>query len=49
MLDNVYERIILAKYEIILKELESCYKKEWISDKGYGIIKEDIDYLINNL
>jgi hypothetical protein len=49
VLDNVYKRIILAKYEIILKELESYYKKEWLSDKGYGIIKEDIEYLINNL
>lgn len=48
-LDEVYKKVVLDKYEIILKELESYYKKDWLSDRGYDIIKEDIIYLINNL
>lgn len=47
-LSLVHKRIIEHKFKHLLKLLDFYYKKEWITDKGYDIIKMELNYLINN-
>ena len=48
-LDFIYIKILKIEYNKILQKLELYYKKDWVSEEGYGIIKEDIKYLISKL
>lgn len=43
-----YRKVVLIKYNILLKELLNYLKKEWINNKGYDIIQKDIEYLISS-
>ena len=45
----VHEKIIAKRFKEILKQLEQYYKKQWLNQSAYDIIKADINYLINNL
>jgi len=48
-LNKVHHKIVVKDYQNIIKHLQDYYKKRWINEEGYGIIKEDINFLINNL
>ncbi|MDP3043151.1 MAG: alpha/beta hydrolase [bacterium] len=48
-LNQIHQKIIIKQYQSILKLLKHYSQKQWISDWAYAIIKEDIEYLINNL
>jgi len=48
-LNQVHKKIIVKRYQGILKKLEGYYKKQWLNQSAYGIIKEDVNYLISNL
>ena len=48
-LNKVHHKIVVKDCQNIIKHLQDYYKKEWINEEGYGIIKEDISFLINNL
>ncbi len=48
-LNKVHQKIVIKNYQNIMKHLQDYYKKKWINEEGYGIIKEDINFLINNL
>ena len=48
-LNKVHHKIVVKDYQNIIKHLQDYYKKKWINEEGYGIIKEDINFLINNL
>ncbi|MDA3840778.1 MAG: hypothetical protein PF572_06880 [Patescibacteria group bacterium] len=39
----------VSKYDSLLKKLNHFLDKSWLSQTAYDTIKEDIDYLINNL
>ena len=47
--DRISRGILTLKLKLVLAELEVYRKKNWVSEVGYGIIKEDLKYLINNL
>jgi hypothetical protein len=49
ILDRVNKKIVEKEFEVILKLLDNFYKKNWLSQKAYDIIKEDINYLLSNL
>ena len=40
---------LLAEFNILQKTLDGFYKKQLINQQGYDIIKDDINYLKNNL
>lgn len=44
-----HQKIILRRYQEILKHLELYYKKQWLDKAVYDIINADINYLLNNL
>ncbi|MFA4941557.1 MAG: alpha/beta fold hydrolase [Patescibacteria group bacterium] len=48
-LNQVHEKIITKRFQEILKKLDDYYKKQWLNRSAYDIIKEDVNYLINNL
>lgn len=59
-LDDVFEKIdyhltvvqkkfLLVKYGLILKKLEIYDRLDWMTEVGGGIIKADIEYLINKI
>jgi len=48
-LNIIHEKIVKLQYSLILKELELYRKKAWVTETGYGIIKEDLKYLISKL
>ncbi|MEA2089087.1 MAG: hypothetical protein U9O55_04615 [Patescibacteria group bacterium] len=48
-LSSVHKKIIEHKFKHLLKLLDFYHKKEWITDKGYDIIKMELNYLINNI
>lgn len=48
-LNQIHEKIIAKRYQEILKKLNDYYKKQWLNQSAYDIIKADINYLINNL
>jgi len=48
-LNQIHQKIIAKRYQEILKKLEGYYKKQWLNQSAYGIIKADINYLISNL
>ena len=48
-LNEINKKLIEVQLKAIIKQLEQFYKKQWISEKGYEIIKEDINWLINKL
>jgi len=48
-LDKTHERVIENRLQAIIKHLDAFFKKSWISEKGYKIIKDDIEWLINVL
>ena len=48
-LNVIHEKIVKLQYSLILKELELYRKKGWVTETGYGIIKEDVNYLRDNL
>ncbi len=49
ILDGLHAMIVKVKYNLLLAQLKSYYRKNWVSAPAYGIIKEDIEYLIDNL
>ena len=48
-LSQNYKKIIVKRFQEILKKLESYYQKQWLNKSTYDIIKADVEYLINNL
>jgi hypothetical protein len=46
---EIHKKIILIQYQLILIQLKLYQQKGWLNDKGYGIIRGDIEYLINDL
>lgn len=48
-LNQIHQKIVIKQYQIILQLLKFYNNKQWINDRAYAIIKEDIEYLINNL
>ena len=48
-LNKIHEKIVKSYYQILLNELNIFYKKKWLSKNAYGIIKKDIENLINNI
>ncbi|MFA6394047.1 MAG: alpha/beta fold hydrolase [Patescibacteria group bacterium] len=48
-LNKIHDKIVEARYKLILKELELYRKKNWVTETGYGIIREDLRYLIAKL
>ena len=48
-LNQHHQKIIIKHFQEILKKLEVYYKKQWLNQSAYGIIKEDVNYLISNL
>ena len=40
--DRISRGILTLKLKLVLAELEVYRKKNWVSEVGYGIIKEDI-------
>jgi len=48
-LNKINKKEIIKRYQEILKKLENYYKKQWLNQSAYDIIKADINYLINNL
>jgi hypothetical protein len=46
---EIHKKIILIQYQLILIQLKLYQQKGWLNDKGYGIIKGDIEYLMNDL
>ncbi len=43
------EKIIKKRYQFMLRQLKFFLHRSWLSQKAYDIIKEDIEYLINDL
>ena len=48
-LDQVHKRIVAIMYQETLRQLEFYYRKQWLNQSAYDIIKADINYLIRNL
>ena len=48
-LNEIQNKIVQLKYELLLKKLEVYRKLNFVSQKGYNIIKEDIKYLISKI
>jgi len=48
-LSKIHDKIVEARYKLILKELELYRKKNWVTETGYDIIREDLRYLIAKL
>jgi hypothetical protein len=48
-LSLICEKIVQVKLLIIKSQLELNLKKNWVSERAYGIISEDIEYLRENL
>lgn len=48
-LDKVHRKIIIKKYETILKNLKLYYTKGWLNEEGYGILKADIEWLVEDI
>ena len=48
-LNQVHKKIITKRFQEILKKLEVYYRKQWLNQSAYDIIKEDVNYLISNL
>lgn len=46
---EIKEKIITKQYELILKQLDLYYRMKWINKEGYDVIKDDTEYLKNNL
>ena len=46
---EICERVIKLRYNAILLSLNNYHSKEWVNNPGYGIIKSDINWLINNI
>jgi hypothetical protein len=47
--DKIYKAIITMQYRLVLAELKQLKSKSWINLQAYNILKEDINYLINEL
>jgi len=48
-LDWIFEKVVKLKYNLILRDLENYYRKNWVTKTGYDIIKDDLNYLINKI
>jgi len=48
-LDFIHIKVLKTEYNKILQKLELYYRKGWVTEEGYVIIKEDIKYLISKL
>lgn len=48
-LNKIHEKIIRSYYQVLLHELDLFFKKKWLSQNAYDIIRNDITDLINNL
>lgn len=48
-LNRNYHKTITKRYQQILKKLEDYFKKQWLNQSAYDIIKEDIEYLISKM
>ena len=45
---KICEKAIKSRYNTILLSLNHYHAKGWVDNPGYGIIKNDIEYLINS-
>ncbi len=48
-LNLIHKKIVEIKYKAALKLLEIYHNKKWLSDYAYATIREDINFLLNNL
>lgn len=48
-INKIYKLIISMQYRLILTDLNQYQKKSWINESAYNLLKENINYLINEL
>ncbi|MBI2459356.1 MAG: hypothetical protein HYV53_02260, partial [Parcubacteria group bacterium] len=48
-LNQNHQKIIVKRFQEILKKLEEYYNKQWLNQSAYDIIRTDVEYLISEL